>query len=340
MRMSENHKLRRRILLCALLTLVAVVIFTFVEMSVKLHQLSGAGTFYQFVAEDGETETDVDEEVYINENKNTVESEQVYINQEEDIDSDESVYINQTEGEDSGKEVYINPDTDYKVFVEDSAQLLDAGEKRELASAMEDITAYGNAIFKTTDSSVWNTASYAGEYYREKVGTDSGILLLIDMDNRMLWIHCDGDVYRVVTESYADTITDNVYPYATGGDYYQCAVQVYGQAFALLEGNRIAQPMKYISNALLAMILALLLNYGLVCFATRIGKPRRREMLGNAGNYFRYTEPQAFFVRESRTYRPRSSGSSGGSRSGSGSSRSSGGSRGGGRSGGGGGHRF
>lgn len=324
--MSENHKLRRRILLCALLTLVAVVIFTFVEMSVKLHQLSGAGTFYQFVAEDGETETDVDVEVYIN--------------LEEDTDSGESVYINQTEGADSGEEVYINQDTGYKVFVEDSAQLLDAGEKRELASAMEDITAYGNAIFKTTDSSVWNTASYAGEYYREKVGTDSGILLLIDMDNRMLWIHCDGDVYRVVTESYADTITDNVYSYATGGDYYQCAVQVYGQALALLDGNRIAQPMKYISNALLAMILALLLNYGLVCFATRIGKPRRREMLGNAGNYFRYTEPQAFFVRESRTYHPRSGGSSGGSRSGSGSRRSSGGSRGGGRSGGGGGHRF
>ena len=142
--MSENPKLRRRILLCALITLVIVVIFTFVEMIVKLHQLRGAGTFYQFVAEDGETGTDVDEEVY------------------------------------------INSDTGYKVFVEDSARLLDAGEKRELASVMEDITAYGNAIFKTTDSSVWNTASYAGEYYREKVGTASGILLLIDMDNRML----------------------------------------------------------------------------------------------------------------------------------------------------------
>ncbi len=322
MRMSENSKLRRRILLCALITLVVVVIFTFVEMIVKLHQLRRAGTFYQFVEEDGETGTDVDEEVYIN----------------PDMDVDEEIYINSDTEVD--EEVYINPDTGYKVFVEDSARLLDAGEKRELASAMEDITAYGNAIFKTTDSSVWNTASYAGEYYREKVGTASGILLLIDMDNRMLWIHCDGDVYRVVTESYADTITDNVYPYATDGDYYQCAVQVYGQAFALLKGNRIAQPMKYISNALLAMILALLLNYGLVCFVTRIGKPRRREMLGNAGNYFRYTQPQAFFVRESRTYRPRSSGSSGGSRSGSGSGRSSGGSRGGGRSGGGGGHRF
>lgn len=37
-----------------------------------------------------------------------------------------------------------------------------------------------------------------------------------------------------------------------------------------------------------------------------------REMQGNTGNYFRYTEPQAFFVRESCTYHPKSSGSSGG----------------------------
>lgn len=37
-----------------------------------------------------------------------------------------------------------------------------------------------------------------------------------------------------------------------------------------------------------------------------------REMQGNTGNYFRYTEPQAFFVRESCTYHPKSSGGSGG----------------------------
>lgn len=312
MRMSENGKVRRRILIYAItVIIVAVLLLVLFGMMKKWQRMMGA-TFYQFVAEDEETETNAGEEVYINESENAADSEPVYINQ----------------------------NTGYKVFVEDNAQLLDAEEERELAQVMEDITAYGNAIFKTTDSGVWNTATYAGEYYREKIGTDSGILLLIDMDNRMLWIHCDGDVYRVVTESYADTITDNVYRYATGGDYYECAAQVYGQAFALLEGNRIAQPMKYISNALLAMILALLLNYGLVCFAARIGKSRRRELLGNAGNYFRYTEPQAFFVRESRTYHPRSSGGSGGSRSSSGSSRSSGGSRGGGRSGGGGGHRF
>ncbi len=238
------------------------------------------------------------------------------------------------EAADADEVVYINRETNYGVWIRDDAQLLDEDEEQELAQQMQGITAYGNAVFKTTDSGVWDTASYAEEYYREKIGTASGMLLLIDMDNRMIWIHCDGAVYQVITKSYANTITDNVYRYASDSDYYECAAQAYGQALTLLEGDRIAQPMKYISNALLAVILALLLNYGLVCLFTGKRKPARRELLGNAGNYFRYTEPQAFFVRESRTYNPTSSGS-GGSSGGGGGGSSSGGS-----SGGGGGHRF
>lgn len=234
----------------------------------------------------------------------------------------------------SDRLVYINPDTSYGVWIADDAHLLEEEEAQALAALMQDITVYGNVLFKTTDSNAADTASYAGEYYRKQVGTDSGILFLIDMDNRMIWIHSDGAVYRVITKSYANTITDNVYRYASDGDYYQCAAQAYDQVLTLLEGNRIAQPMKYLSNAFLAVILALLLNYGLVCLFSRIRKPGGRELLGNAGNYFRYTQPQAFFVRESRTYHPRDSGSS------SGSGSSGGGGSSGGNSGGGGGHRF
>ena len=89
--------------------------------------------------------------------------------------------------------------------------------------------------------------------------------------------------------------------------------------------------MKYISNVLLALILALLLNYGLVSFFARIRKPGRKELLCNGQNRFHYTQPRAFFVRESSTYNPISSGSSSGG---------SGGGGGGCRSGGGGGHSF
>lgn len=236
--------------------------------------------------------------------------------------------------EDSDCLVYINSDTSYGVWIDDDAQLLDEEEKQELAALMQDITIFGNVLFKTTDNSTSDTESYAREYYRKQAGSDSGILFFIDMDNRMIWIHSDGAVYRVITKSYANTITDNVYRYASAGDYYECASQAYTQVLALLNGNKIAQPMKYLSNAFLAVILALLLNYGLVCFFGGIRKPGRKQLLGNAENYFRYTTPQAFFVRESRTYNPSSSdsGGSGGGHSSSGGSSGS--------SGGGGGHRF
>lgn len=329
--MFDNNKAGWKLLAGIITTFVIVLLFTGMQMSlVRRSSL----VFYQFVEDDMDAEDDAGG------GEEDRRDESVYISPEGSASTDEKVDINSEKENAFGGEVYINQETNYRVLLEDDAGLLEENEKRELAAVMEGITAYGNVIFKTADSGIFNTASYAGVYYREKIGTDSGILFLIDMDNRMLWIHCDGAVYRVITKAYADMITDNVYRYATGGDYYTCAAQAYGQALTLLEGNRIARPMKYISNALLAMILAMLLNYGLVCLSARIGKPRRRELLGNAGNYFRYTEPQAYFRRESRTYHPTSSGGSG--RNSSGSRRSSSGSRSSGsrRSGGGGGHRF
>lgn len=305
--MPENKRVRTAVLICVTAVIVAALLFTGFEMMAKWRMLKGTGVLHMFIEEETEADTG------------------------EMADSDVR------EIAETAEMVYINPKTNYRSLLSDDAQLLDEEEEQELAARMQGITAYGNVIFKTTDSGVWDTASYAGEYYREKIGTDSGMLLLIDMENRMIWIHCDGAVYQVITKSYANTITDNVYRYASDGDYYKCASQAYGQALALLEGNRIAQPMKYISNALLAVILALLLNYALVCFFTGKRKPGRRELLGNAGNYFRYTEPKAFFVRETRTYHPISSG---GSDSSGGSSGGGGGSSGGSSSGGGGGHRF
>lgn len=70
------------------------------------------------------------------------------------------------------------------------------------------------------------------------------------MDNRNIWIHSNGGIYRIITSSYADTITDNVYQYATKRDYYGCCYEAFTEMLTLLQGNRIAQPMKYISNAL------------------------------------------------------------------------------------------
>ncbi|MDE6213089.1 MAG: TPM domain-containing protein [Lachnospiraceae bacterium] len=237
------------------------------------------------------------------------------------------------------EEAYINDETGYRVVLEDDAQLLSDEEETELIAQMKEITTYGNVALKTIDANDRSAEYYARQYYQSRFGTDSGTLLLIDMDNRMLWIHSDGAVYRVITTAYANTITDNVYRYASSGDYGDCAMEAFVQIHTLLRGQKIAQPMKYISNGLLAVIIALILNYGLVNYYARLKKPERKTLMRSVENHFNYTRPQAVFTHESKVYNPVSSGSgsSGSSRGGSGGSSGGGG---GSRSGGGGGHSF
>ena len=57
------------------------------------------------------------------------------------------------------------------------------------------------------------------------------------MDNRNIWIHSNGAINRTINKAYAETITDNVYTYASDADYYICAMKVYEQEYTLLQGN-------------------------------------------------------------------------------------------------------
>lgn len=250
---------------------------------------------------------------------------------------------------------YQNETTGYCAKVEDSAELLSEEEEADLLKEMQDITAYGNAAFKSVYSDTDVTEEYAREYYKVNFGTTSGTLFLIDMQNRMLWIHSDGAVYKVITRKNAEIITDNVYRDASKENYYACASEAFQQIKALLRGNNIPKPMKYISNALWAMILAMLVNFGLVCYLTNGRSSKKEQLLEGGRRRFEYTTPDTTYVKETRIYHDPSDeyndisysgrcssgfgGFGGGFRGGGGFG---GGFRGGGgrRSGGGGGHRF
>ena len=69
-------------------------------------------------------------------------------------------------------------------------------------------------------------------------------MFVIDMRNRNLYIINRGSVKDTITSAYSESITDNVYTYASGGDYYTCAEMVFTQELTLLQGGRISQPMR------------------------------------------------------------------------------------------------
>lgn len=227
-------------------------------------------------------------------------------------------------------QAYTNPDTGYIAFISDDAELLTQEERDSLLALMEGITVYGNVGFKTISENPISTSSYIDDYYYQQFGYDSGTIFLIDMDNRNIWIHSNGAIYKVITDSYADTITDNVYTYASDADYYECAYKAFSQILTLLQGNKIAQPMKYISNAFLALILALLINFIIVKSFSAKKKPSKAQLMDGIYTQFRMYNPTTTFVNQTKTYSPQSSGGGG----------SHGGGGGGSHGGGGGGHSF
>lgn len=228
--------------------------------------------------------------------------------------------------------VYTDATTGYSVYIDDEANLLTEAQCAELQAIMQDITAYGNVAFKTIDTNTYSsTESFISSYYRQLFGSSSGTIFVIDMDYRNIWIHSNGAIYNTITNSYADSITDNVYTYASNRDYFSCAAKVFEQELTLLKGQKIRQPMKYISNALLAIILAVIINYFIVKMYSRTPKASDNEILSGIFANNSFDNYQLQFTHTTKQYSPPSSSSSGGS-GGGGGGHSSGG--------GGGGHSF
>lgn len=243
------------------------------------------------------------------------------------------------EEEETYKASYTNPDTGYEAVIEDDAELIEESDYEALIDLMKQITPYGNVMLKTIDTNSISTEGYVRSLYNSRYGSGSGTIFIIDMHNRNIWIHSNGAIYSTVTSSYADTITDNVYKYASSRNYYMCAYKVFEQELTLLKGRRISQPMKYISNALLAVVAALLINYAIVRFYIRKKTPSRKVVMKGIFVNKVFDNCKVNFTYQSKTYSPvdtdsGSSSSGGGGSSGGSSVGSSGG------GGGGGGHSF
>ena len=234
----------------------------------------------------------------------------------------------------------------YRVVIEDGAELLTEAEEASLRQVMEQVLPYGNAALVTTLNNPTTAERYAEQKFLEFFGDTSGALLLIDMSNRYIQLIADGAVYKTVNRTRCNEITDNIYTYASKGDYLSCASKAFEQVTRLLVGQRIAAPFRYVTNAFLAVCLALLGNFGLMSLQRR--KKIAPENALNVKVVVNATSSAAragavagvalTMLSQRKTKHVESSSSGGGRSGGGGGGHSSGG--GGGFSGGGGGHRF
>lgn len=201
-----------------------------------------------------------------------------------------------------------------KILIEDEANLLNEKQEENLKTNMIKLTEFGNVIFKTSNSFTnKDPLKYIQDYYYSKFRNSAGVAFYIDMNKRKICACATGGLDKVITNGKCDTITDNVYRYASNKDYYQCASEAFNQINKLLNGQKIAESMKYICNAILSLMLASFASFGIFKYLTGIKKAGQKEILKECSVYLEHTPIIINKIGTHRVYSPISDSSSGGS---------------------------
>lgn len=224
---------------------------------------------------------------------------------------------------------YYNSDTGYKAEIVDNAELLSSSEENSLIEIMQTATLHGDACALTVSYNEYNSAASLADYYIQSYNYNA-VVLLIDMDTREIYIKCNGDIADMIPDDDCYTITDNVYKYATNGEYYKACLKSYEKINYILEGGKIAQPLKYISIVLLSIVAGFLVNFCIILATYPSKQASISEILQSTKKKIDILNMDIRLINKKKIYDPPSSSSSGGR---------SGGGGGGGHSSGGG-HRF
>ena len=233
--------------------------------------------------------------------------------------------------------VYQNSDTGYTAYIDDEEDLLSSSEEEELLKKLVPLTQYGNVAFLSGRGD-YSAAATIRDFYNEVFYGKSGLIFFIDMENREIRIQSGGAFYRTISSDVANSITDNVYVFASNGDYYRTAAVAFSQVKAKMEGRFVATPMRWISNFFLAIFLGLLFNFTMLLMTWKQNRAGSKAVLGALRPNMIVGNREVIMTNQTKVRLSSSSsrrgGQSGGGFSGGGSS------GGGGFSSGGGGHRF
>ena len=225
----------------------------------------------------------------------------------------------------------VTSDQTYEVYIDDRLELMTEEERESLKKQLSEITVYGNMVFLDTGYHNYsNTQKYAEVCYRDLCGMEPGVVFLIDMYNREIWLAATGSPKNKLTSAICYEITDKTYLYATKRDYYACAGATFTEVQHILEGGYPLPIMRILISLFLSLIAALIINLIRLVFSRTIhSKQKNSPKL--YGTFRKKRSHKEIYKTVKKRYHQGSSDSSGG-----GGSSSSGG--GGGFSGGG--HSF
>lgn len=139
----------------------------------------------------------------------------------------------------------------------DEAGLLKAEEEELLQEEITRLAAEMEldiVIVTTADTAGKSARDYADDFYDEggfgySTDGETGILLLIDMDNRECYISTAGEAIAAFTDRDVTGMLDEIVPYLTDGEYYQACRKFLGSVSYYGENSDTAQNGYYNTDA-------------------------------------------------------------------------------------------
>ena len=160
-----------------------------------------------------------------------------YYSDEATYTDDSSTYNSNTYTTNSQKAKANTPVVDATKKIYDYANLITKDEEEVLYNKVQEfINKYDMdmAIVTINSNPKSSSMAYADDFYDYNnfgKGTNkTGLLFLIDMQNRNMWISTTGDAINIYTDSRINTILDYTYDKISNEDYNGCAEQFIDKA--------------------------------------------------------------------------------------------------------------
>lgn len=121
----------------------------------------------------------------------------------------------------------------YENIIVDDAELFSDYEESEILSAISTYSYekdFSLAVVTTEFTSGLSSEEYADDYYDFFIDNqgwqENGLLFLIDMDNRDVWISTCGDCILAYSDSEIESIIDSGYDSLANGNYADCILEM------------------------------------------------------------------------------------------------------------------
>lgn len=223
-----------------------------------------------------------------------------------------------------GKEAEASEGTaaDYDRYVVDQADLLTDQEEAEIGSYIEEMSETWKqdyVVVTTDDAEGKDSEEYADDYYDYHGYQENGVLYLIDMDNRNVWISTSGAMIQFLTDSRIESVIDAGYGELKAGNYGQTFLFMLERTAMYMEKGIPDNQYTYNRDtgevirhyALSGWEITLAVIAALVCGGAFFGVTRARYQM-KMGNYtypfrekgrVRYTRREDLLVNQTITHR-------------------------------------